>query len=82
MSRTALVTGGSRGIGAAISKALKAAGYKVAANYAGNDEAASAFTAQTGIPTFKWSVASYEACAEGIKKVAMPASLATPCSTA
>jgi acetoacetyl-CoA reductase len=69
MSRTALVTGGSRGIGAAISKALKAAGYKVAANYAGNDEAASAFTAQTGIPTFKWSVASYEACAEGIKKV-------------
>jgi acetoacetyl-CoA reductase len=69
MSRTALVTGGSRGIGAAISKALKAAGYKVAANYAGNDDAAKAFTAETGIPTYKWSVASYEACAEGIKKV-------------
>jgi acetoacetyl-CoA reductase len=69
MSRTALVTGGSRGIGAAISKALKAAGYKVAANYAGNDEAAKAFTAETGIPTYKWSVADYDACAAGIKKV-------------
>ena len=69
MSRVALVTGGSRGIGAAISAALKDAGYKVAANYAGNDEAAAAFTKETGIPTFKWSVADYEACAEGIKKV-------------
>ncbi len=52
MARVALVTGGSRGIGAAISVALKAAGYKVAANYAGNDEAAAAFTKETGIPTF------------------------------
>ena len=69
MSRTALVTGGSRGIGAAISKALKAAGYKVAANYAGNDEAANAFTGETGIATYKWSVADYDACVEGIKKV-------------
>ncbi|WP_439574018.1 beta-ketoacyl-ACP reductase [Phreatobacter sp.] len=69
MSRVALVTGGSRGIGAAISKALKAAGYKVAANYAGNDEAASAFKAETGIPVFKWSVADYDACAAGIAKV-------------
>ncbi|MBL8568180.1 MAG: beta-ketoacyl-ACP reductase [Phreatobacter sp.] len=69
MSRVALVTGGSRGIGAAISKALKAAGYKVAANYAGNDEAAAAFKAETGIPVFKWSVADYEACAAGIAKV-------------
>ncbi|MBI1385243.1 MAG: acetoacetyl-CoA reductase [Rhizobiales bacterium] len=69
MSRVALVTGGSRGIGAAISKALKAAGCKVAANYAGNDEAAKAFTAETGIKTYKWSVADYGACVEGIKKV-------------
>ncbi len=69
MSKTAIVTGGSRGIGAAISKALKAAGYTVAANYAGNDEAAKAFTAETGIPTYKWSVANYDACVEGIKQV-------------
>jgi acetoacetyl-CoA reductase len=69
MARVALVTGGSRGIGAAISKALKTAGYKVAANYAGNDEAAAAFKAETGIPVFKWSVADYEACAAGIAKV-------------
>jgi acetoacetyl-CoA reductase len=69
MTRVALVTGGSRGIGAAISKALKAAGYKVAANYAGNDEAAKAFSDETGIPVFKWSVADYEACADGVKKV-------------
>ncbi|MGG7645151.1 beta-ketoacyl-ACP reductase [Rhodovulum sp. YNF3179] len=69
MGRVAVVTGGTRGIGAAISKALKAAGYSVAANYAGNDEAASKFTEETGIPTFKWSVADYDACAEGIKKV-------------
>ncbi len=69
MARVALVTGGSRGIGAAISIALKDAGYKVAANYAGNDEAAKAFSAETGIPTFKWSVADYEACAAGIKAV-------------
>ncbi len=69
MARVALVTGGSRGIGAAISVALKAAGYKVAANYAGNDEAASAFTKETGIPAYKWSVADYDACAAGIAKV-------------
>ena len=69
MTKTALVTGGSRGIGAAIAKALKAAGYTVAANYAGNDEAAKAFTAQTGIATYKWSVADYEACAAGIRQV-------------
>jgi acetoacetyl-CoA reductase len=69
MARVALVTGGSRGIGAAISVALKAAGYKVAANYAGNDEAAAKFKAETGIPVYKWSVADYEACAAGIKQV-------------
>ena len=69
MARTALVTGGSRGIGAAISIALKDAGYNVAANYAGNDEAAAKFKAETGIPVFKWSVADYDACADGIGKV-------------
>ena len=70
MARVALVTGGSRGIGAAISIALKAAGYTVAANYAGNDAAASAFTAETGIPTYKWSVADYDACVTGVAQVA------------
>lgn len=69
MARTALVTGGSRGIGAAISVALRDAGYKVAATYAGNDEAAATFTQQTGIKTFKWNVADYDACAAGIEKV-------------
>ena len=69
MSRTALVTGGSRGIGAAISTALKAAGYKVAATYAGNDEAAAKFTAETGIKSYKWSVADYDACKAGIAQV-------------
>ena len=66
MAKTAIVTGGSRGIGAAISKALKEAGYNVAANYAGNDDAARAFTEETGIKTFKWSVADYDACAAGV----------------
>jgi acetoacetyl-CoA reductase len=69
MARVALVTGGTRGIGAAISKALKTAGYKVAASYAGNDEAAQKFKAETGIPVYKWDVASYEACGAGIKQV-------------
>ncbi|MGC2438280.1 MAG: SDR family NAD(P)-dependent oxidoreductase, partial [Pseudolabrys sp.] len=69
MARVALVTGGTRGIGAAITKALKAAGYKVAANYGGNDEAAHKFKSETGIPVFKWDVTSYDACAEGVKKV-------------
>src|SRR5262245_1638284 len=69
MARVAVVTGGTRGIGAAISKALKAAGYKVAASYAGNDEAANKFKAETGINVYKWDVSSYEACVEGLKKV-------------
>jgi acetoacetyl-CoA reductase len=69
MARVAVVTGGTRGIGEAISKALKAAGYKVAASYAGNDEAANKFNAETGIPVFKWDVASYQSCADGLKKV-------------
>jgi len=69
MSRVAVVTGGTRGIGAAISKALKGAGYKVAANYAGNDEAAAKFQKETGINVYKWDVSSYEACAAGLAKV-------------
>ena len=69
MERIALVTGGTRGIGAAISLALKSEGYKVAATYAGNDEAASKFSDKTGIPTYKWNVANYEESTEGLKKV-------------
>src|SRR5947207_9347894 len=69
MSRVAVVTGGTRGIGEAISKALKAAGYKVAANYGGNDEVAQKFKAANGIPVYKWDVGSYESCAAGIKQV-------------
>ena len=69
MARTAIVTGGSRGIGAAVSTALRDAGYRVAANYAGNDEAAEKFKSETGIPVYKWSVADYDACADGISKV-------------
>ena len=69
MARVALVTGGSRGIGAAISKALTAAGYRVAATYAGNEAAAAAFTAETGIKTYKWNVGSYEECAAGVAQV-------------
>ena len=62
MARVALVTGGTRGIGHAISIALKARGYRVAANYAGNDAAAQQFQADTGIPVFKWDVGDYAAC--------------------
>src|SRR6266496_2712370 len=69
MSRVAVVTGGTRGIGEAISKALKAAGYTVAANYGGNDAAAQKFKAATDIPVYKWDVSSYESCAAGLKQV-------------
>ena len=69
MARVALVTGGSRGIGAAISIALKDAGYSVAASYAGNDEAAANFTNETGIKTYKWNVADYDSCVEGVAKI-------------
>jgi acetoacetyl-CoA reductase len=69
MARVALVTGGTRGIGAAISKALKAAGYKVAANYGGNDEAAQKFKSETGIPVHKFDVSDAAACEAGIRAV-------------
>lgn len=69
MGRVALVTGGSRGIGEAISKALKAEGYTVAATYAGNDEAAAKFTEATGIKTYKWNVADYDSSKAGIEQV-------------
>ncbi len=70
MARVAVVTGGTRGIGAAISKALNAAGCKVAATYHGNDEAAAKFKAETGVNVYKWDVASYESCAAGLEQVA------------
>src|SRR5213080_5458294 len=70
MARVAVVTGGTRGIGAAIAKALSAAGCKVAANYGGNDEAEQKFKAATGIPVYKWDVSSYDACVAGLKQVA------------
>src|SRR5437763_7944904 len=69
MARVAVVTGGTRGIGASISKALKGAGYKVAANYGGNDEAANKFKSETGIPVYKWDVSSYDSCAAGLKQI-------------
>ena len=69
MARVALVTGGTRGIGAAIAKALAEAGHRVAATYAGNRERAEAFTRETGIPAFLWDVADLEACAAGVKRV-------------
>ena len=69
MSKVAVVTGGTRGIGAAISKELKAAGYTVAATYAGNDERAASFKADTGISVYKWDVSDEQACADGLAKV-------------
>jgi NAD(P)-dependent dehydrogenase (short-subunit alcohol dehydrogenase family) len=69
MPRVALVTGGTRGIVAAIAVALKSAGYRVAANYGGNDDAATKFKSENGIPVFKWDVSSFESCADGVKKV-------------
>jgi len=69
MARVALVSGGTRGIGAAIAVALKDAGCAVAANYGGNDEAASAFKEQTGIPVYKWDVSDFQACQDGIARV-------------
>ena len=70
MSRVAVVTGGTRGIGAAISKALAAAGYKVAAVYHGNDAAAAKFKSETGVNVYKWDVGNFDACAAGLAQVA------------
>jgi len=70
MSRVAVVTGGTRGIGKAISVALKKAGYKVVANYGGNDEAAKAFTEETGIPSLKWDVGNFAECEAAVQKIA------------
>lgn len=70
MSRVAIVTGGSRGIGEAISLALREAGVRVVANYAGNEEKAAAFTAATGIPAYRWDVGDFDACQEGCARVA------------
>jgi acetoacetyl-CoA reductase len=70
MTRVAVVTGGTRGIGAAASKALAGAGYKVAATYFGNDEAAQRFHAESGVSVYKWDVGDYDACVAGLAKVA------------
>jgi acetoacetyl-CoA reductase len=69
MTRVAVVTGGTRGIGAAISAQLKRKGYRVAANYGGNDEAAQKFQIETGIPVFKFDVSDYDACEAGIQRI-------------
>ncbi|MBB3911371.1 acetoacetyl-CoA reductase [Sphingomonas desiccabilis] len=69
MARVAIVTGGTRGIGEAISLALKEAGMTVAANYAGNEEKAKAFTERTGIAAFRWDVSDYDACQQGVAEV-------------
>ena len=70
MARVAIVTGGTRGIGEAISIALKDAGYKVAAAYAGNEERARAFSERTGIASYKWDVADFDQCRDGVARVA------------
>ena len=69
MAHVALVTGGTRGIGAAVARALQAAGHQVAVNYAGNEEAARGFSAETGIKAYKWDVGDFDACAEGVAAV-------------
>jgi acetoacetyl-CoA reductase len=69
MAKVAVVTGGTRGIGHAISIALKEKGFRVAANYGGNDSAAQSFQMETGIPVYKWDVGDYEACAAGLRRV-------------
>ncbi len=70
MARVAVVTGGTRGIGAAVSKALKAAGCQVAATYHSNDDAAAKFKAETGVHVYKWNVAKYDECVAGLAQVA------------
>ena len=69
MSRVALISGGTSGIGAAIARALQAAGYRVAVNYAFTTDRAEAFQKETGIPAFQWDVRDYDACVNGIARV-------------
>ncbi|MBU2089125.1 MAG: acetoacetyl-CoA reductase [Alphaproteobacteria bacterium] len=69
MARVAIVTGGTRGIGKAICIALKDKGYKVAANYGGNDERAKQFTDETGIPAYKFDVSDFQACQDGVARI-------------
>ena len=69
MARVAIVTGGTRGIGEAISIALKDAGYRIAANYCGNDDRARVFSERTGIAAYKWDVADLEQCTAGVARV-------------
>ena len=69
MARTAIVTGGTRGIGGAISEALQHAGYAVAATYVGNDEAAAEFKKQNGIPVYKFNVSDFQACADAVRQI-------------
>ncbi|WP_129792311.1 acetoacetyl-CoA reductase [Sphingosinicella sp. CPCC 101087] len=69
MARVAVVTGGTRGIGEAISVALRDAGVTVAANYAGNDEKAREFTARTGIKAYRWDVSDFDACQNGVREI-------------
>ena len=69
MARVAVVTGGTRGIGEAISLALRDQGLTVAANYAGNDQKAQEFTSRTGIRAYKWDVSDYEACMAGVQRI-------------
>ena len=81
MARVAIVTGGTRGIGEAISLALKDQGLTVAANYAGNDERARAFTDRTGIKAYKWDVADHDACMAGVQQVEASSARSTCWST-
>jgi acetoacetyl-CoA reductase len=69
MARVAIVTGGTRGIGEAISIALRDMGMKVAANYAGNEERARAFTERTGIAAYQWDVSDFDACQNGVRQI-------------
>src|SRR5437762_2645264 len=70
MTRVAIVTGGTRGIGEAVSLALKESGFTVVANFGGDEAKAAKFTAETGIPSYKWDVGDHEACLAGCAKVA------------
>ncbi len=81
MAKIAVVTGGTRGIGAAVARGLKAAGCTVAAIYHGNDEAAAKFKAETGVATYRWDVSDIPACAAGVKQVEASSARSTCWST-